>query len=984
MGKVLFAKYNRNRRKEFQISTTLYEENGKRYARKRAITAEAVGHVLGMKSSYEQLRDIYTNVALLEGSFDADSAVFEFLEGKNVTHMLLEAMEGKDKEQFLEQVKKLAAYIFDTQKPLADFEKTEQFTAVFGDIDIAGNSLPVTNIDLIFDNIVEKDGAYICLDYEWAFAFKVPADYVCYRSIHYFYTRNVGEIRSDISEKELMNACGIEDQAMEAYRSMEENFQRWVFGDDNYALRYVKENEDKVVQNHAGLVGRVLELQDEVEERNKHIEVLDNTLIYKEIQLRELERHVSELTRISGEKDQHIANLRKGYDRWIRISSPYRWAKLSVKKVLGKARALAQHQKKGRMEFQQFEHPKVSIVIPVYNQFEYTWKCLQSILENTGDISYEVIIGDDLSTDRTQRLGSLAEGIKIVRNRENLRFLKNCNNAAKEAKGDYILFLNNDTQVTPGWLSSLVELMESDERIGMVGSKLIYPDGTLQEAGGIIWRDASGWNYGRNDDASKPEYNYVREVDYISGAAIMIRHALWQEIGGFDELFAPAYCEDSDLAFEVRERGYKVVFQPKSVVVHFEGVSNGTDLSSGLKKYQVENSKKFREKWKQELENQYPDPQSLFCARERNYGKKVILFIDHYVPTYDKDAGSKTAFQYIKMFLKMGYLVKFVGDNFAQMEPYTTVLQQLGVEVLYGSWYATHIWEWIEENQDQIAIAYLNRPHVADKYIHFISRRTNIKIIYYGVDLEYLRQEREAQLTGDKEMLEKAKKSKKREELLLNEADMSYYPSQVEVDVINEWDPEIPVKAIIAFVYEEFQKKFSFVPKEREGLLFVGGFSHAPNADAVKWFIKEIFPLIRKKKEIPFYIAGSNAPEEIRQMEEEGVIYKGFVTEEELHELYHKVRMVVVPLRYGAGIKGKVVEALYWGMPVVVTSIGAEGITGIEDVAIVKDSAQDIANAVIEWYDDERLGPLAIKTQDYMKSHFSVEAAWNIIQEDFS
>ena len=263
---------------------------------------------------------------------------------------------------------------------------------------------------------------------------------------------------------------------------------------------------------------------------------------------------------------------------------------------------------------------------------------------------------------------------------KNLRFLLNCNNAAKYARGEYVLFLNNDTQVMENWLAPLVSLMESGERVGLVGSKLIYPDGRLQEAGGILWKDGSAWNFGHGQNPELPEFNYVKPVDYISGASIMLPRALWEEIGGFDESFAPAYCEDSDLAFTVQKMGYQVLYQPQSVVVHFEGVSNGTDTSTGLKHYQVVNQQKFREKWKDELDKHPENGQDLFYARDRSYGKKTVLVIDHYVPTFDQDAGSRTVFQYLKLFVSKGYNVKFIGDNFYRSEPYTSVLQQMGIE----------------------------------------------------------------------------------------------------------------------------------------------------------------------------------------------------------------------------------------------------------------------------------------------------------------
>lgn len=638
------------------------------------------------------------------------------------------------------------------------------------------------------------------------------------------------------------------------------------------------------------------------------------------------------------------------------------------------------------IEFSVFDKPTVSIVIPVYNQFSFTYACLKSILDNSGDVAYEIIIADDGSTDLTTDIERVVKNIHVAKTETNLRFLRNCNNAAQYAKGKYILFLNNDTKVQKDWLQPLVTLIEQDETIGMVGSKLVYADGRLQEAGGIIWNDGTGWNFGNRQDPEAPEYNYVKDVDYISGAAIMINADLWREIGGFDELFAPAYCEDSDLAFMVRKKGYRVVYQPKSVVVHYEGVSNGTDVTTGVKKYQVENSKKLCEKWKEEFKEQCDFEQDIFLARERSMGKKVVLFIDHYVPTFDNDAGSKTIFQYLKMFLSKGYVVKFVGDNFYQSEPYTTILQQMGIEVLYGNYYANNIFKWIKENERYIDFVFLNRPHISIKYIDFFCNETSIKTIYYGHDLHFLRNMREYELTGDAKKKKEAEEWKRKELYLMRHAAVSYYPSYVEENTIHEIDPSIHVKAITAYVFDEFKEQLQLDFSKREGIMFIGGFGHDPNLDAVLWFVNNIWHKIHEALGIPFYIVGSHAPLAVKELDgKDGIVVKGFVTEEELLELYEKCRISVVPLRYGAGVKGKVVEAIYNGIPVVTTSVGAEGIQCADEVLEVTDDEVEFANRVIEMYNDtDKLKKIAEKMQTVAREYFSIDAVWKIIEEDFN
>ena len=637
------------------------------------------------------------------------------------------------------------------------------------------------------------------------------------------------------------------------------------------------------------------------------------------------------------------------------------------------------------LEFPKFEKPLVSIVIPVYNQFAYTYACLKSIIENTQGIPYEVIIADDNSTDSTKSISNIIKNLVVIRNPENLRFLLNCNNAAQYAKGDYIHFLNNDTQVQPNWLTSLIVLMENDKTIGMIGSKLIYPDGRLQEAGGILWKDGSAWNYGNKSDPDLPEFNYVKEVDYISGASILIRSELWKQIGGFDTRYVPAYCEDSDLAFEVRKAGFKVVYQPKSLVVHFEGVSNGTDTNVGLKAYQVANSKKFFEKWKDTLKKEhFNNAENVFVARDRSRNKRGILVIDHYVPERDKDAGSKTVFQYLKLLSENGYNVKFLGDNFFPSQPYTDELEQMGIEVLYGNYYSKNWKRWIQTNCDHIKIYLLNRPHIAIKYIDFIKNNTDSKIIYYGHDLHFLREYREYILSHNEDMKISSEKWKKQELYLMRNSDLVFYPSSIEVEEIKKIDSTINVKVLSAYMYPVLPE-YTYNPLERKDIIFVGGFSHRPNVDAVKWFYDQIWPIVKTRiPDIRTYIIGSNPPNSIKNLNDERFVIKGFVSDDELDDFYKKCKIDIVPLRYGAGVKGKVVEAMWKQIPIVTTSIGAEGIPDVDNVLCIANDESSFAEKIISLYmNNELLINYSKNGKNCVDINFTEKSALKILETDF-
>ena len=625
------------------------------------------------------------------------------------------------------------------------------------------------------------------------------------------------------------------------------------------------------------------------------------------------------------------------------------------------------------------DSPLVSIVIPVYNHYKETYNCVKSIIEHTDSIEYEVIIGDDCSSDRTKDITDDFSNIIVNRNATNLGFTLNCNAASKRARGEYILFLNNDTVVTDNWLNSLVTLIESDNNIGMVGSKLVYPNGRLQEAGGILWSDGSAWNYGNNQDPTLPQFNYVKETDYISGASIMIRRSLFEEIGRFDERYAPAYCEDSDLAFEVRKHGFKVVYQPKSLVYHFEGVSNGKDLTKGMKAYQVTNLSKFLDKWKDILENEHkPNAVDVYHARDRTFGMKTIIVADNCLPEYDKDAGSRTIYQYIQLFKRMGLTVKFLCYNFYPLQPYTDILQQMGVEVLAGPWFLNNWKTWVDENADNIDYVFINRPHVAELFLPFFKEHTSAKIIYNLCDLHFLREMREYELTGDKKLLKRSNESKEKELKIIKDAYVSLTLSTYERDVLREYVPPEKIKIAPIFIYDDFTVHRH---GETDGIMFVGGFGHAPNIDAVKWFCNDVFPLIKEKlPDIKFYICGSKPTEDILNLASDDIIVTGYLTDEELLEMYRNRRVCVIPLRYGAGVKGKTIEAMYNSIPIVTTSTGIEGLPDIESYLKPFDSAEGFAEEVIRVYNSDCTGVIN-SYMKYIEDNYSLKKAERMFHE---
>ncbi len=627
------------------------------------------------------------------------------------------------------------------------------------------------------------------------------------------------------------------------------------------------------------------------------------------------------------------------------------------------------------LEFPPVISPDISIIIPVHNKFDYTYKCLASILFSSyaNESSFEVIVVDDCSEDLTTELPKIARNIKYIRNEINLGFLKSCNKGAQHADGKYVLFLNNDTEVYGNWVDEMHYVFENFDNVGLVGAKLIYPDGKLQEAGGIVWGNGSPWNYGRLKNPADPRYNYIREVDYCSGACIMVPKDLWDRIGGFDEDYSPAYYEDTDLAFKIRKEGYKTMYTPFAQIVHYEGISCGTDVNTGIKQYQKINEVKFKNKWISYFSKDYAKPSSdvVDIVKDRNIYYR-ILFVDYQLPMPDKEGGGYASFEEIKLLRSLGFKVTFIPDNMAYLSGYVEELQRLGVEVIYTPFYLS-VEEFIRKRGKEFDAFFIVRWYIARKYVDLIkSVNPDAKILLNLADLHFLRELREAVATKNKEMLNNAIRTREAELEILRRVDLALSYNEIEESVILSHNPDSTKVAKCPWVVYPVDKIAPF--DERKDIAFLGNYRHFPNISAVKFFASEVMPKLTKiLPDVKFLIYGSNVTEEIEELESENVIVKGFI--EDLSKLFQNCKIFVAPLLSGAGIKGKVLNALVYGVPSVLSPVAAEG-TGIRNglEAIVAEDVDEWVDAIYKLYKDKDLWQKLSKNAiEFVRNEYSFE-----------
>jgi GT2 family glycosyltransferase/glycosyltransferase involved in cell wall biosynthesis len=564
---------------------------------------------------------------------------------------------------------------------------------------------------------------------------------------------------------------------------------------------------------------------------------------------------------------------------------------------------------------------RVTILIPVHGQWHWTERCLKALaLTEAVDLASVVVI-DDASTDDTLANMGRFPWAEVRQAPKNLGFTRACNFGALGVETEFILFLNNDTEPLPGFLESLIACADSESDVGIVGSKLIYPDGILQEAGSIIWRDGSRHNYGKYQDADEYKYLMPRNVDYCSGASILVRTELFQELNGFDERFAPAYFEDVDLCFAARKLGFHTRYEPRSVVIHHEGGSHGRDVTKGLKAYQVTNKEKFCEKWKKELKD-HSAPYKIplrSASRSGHKVQRILLFADHLFLTPQNDAGSLRRLEILLICQEMGYEVVFCSAADSPLKHSAADLRRIGILTLAGE---EELREFLSEESDFVDLVFLSRARTAFSWLELINQlHPEIPVAFDTVDLHHVRELELAQIEiSDVDQL-RARATKRIELFLLEKTDVTIVVSDQEKKYLESFSPDSRIE-VIGTIHRIEEKVVAF--NERKGLLFVGSFLHQPNEDGLRWFFEEVWDHLDSAiRQDGLSIIGKNPPKKLVEEAPDGAKFLGWV--ESTDSYVDAARISLAPLRFGAGIKGKIGEAWSRGLPVIGTASAFRG-----------------------------------------------------------
>lgn len=599
-----------------------------------------------------------------------------------------------------------------------------------------------------------------------------------------------------------------------------------------------------------------------------------------------------------------------------------------------------------RVALPDVETPLVSVVMVTYGEAETALRAIETLVANT-DPCYELIVVDNASPDGTgDHLTAVLEGAVIVKNRDNAGFARGSNQGAELGRGAYLCFLNPDTFVEAGWLPPLLDVLERDASAGAVVPLFLHPDGRVQEAGSALDSDGSAISIGDGDDPRSFEARFRRLVDYGSAACLVVRADLFAEVDGFDTAYSPAYYEDVDLCFKLRERGFTTVFEPRSHVVHLRG--GGSRHAEAL---MTANRRIFTDRWSERLQLRRPlrsepgNPRVRLAARDAETLERILV-IDDRVPHHDRGSGDPRMAKLLAELVDLwpeARITLFAADP-VNAERYATPLLEQGIEVACAD---ERFDRWLDRRRYHYSVVLVSRASNIDRFERHLRRtQPQARRIYDIEALAFRRYEQEQNGA--------AARLRDLEREGIDGADVVLCVSEEEAAFARE-RTDVPVHVLPTYS-NVLERPPGF--DERQGVVFFGGFlagPGGPNEDAAVQLVEEVMPMIwETMPELELEIVGANPTQRVRDLQGRRVDVVGFVPDPA--ERLSRARVHVHPLRFGAGIKLKLIDTMAAGLPFVTTPTGAEGLGlgELEDVLVAEDPTE-LARLALELYRDPDL-----------------------------
>jgi GT2 family glycosyltransferase len=592
----------------------------------------------------------------------------------------------------------------------------------------------------------------------------------------------------------------------------------------------------------------------------------------------------------------------------------------------------------------------VSVIVPTMSQATHLATCLASLQQYApAGSSHEIVVVLNGATPAVRDVARTTAGIRIVESAVNRGFAGGCHLGVRASSGAFLTFLNDDVRVTRAWLDPLLETMRDRPRAGAVGPRVLGADDTVQEVGSIIWRDGSTRPLGRGLPASSLSWRWRRRVDYASACALLVRREAWDAVGGFDEGYHPAYYEDVDFCLALERSGYEVWVDPRSDVVHAESASTDPPFKRFLF---ARHHARLAERWPAALADRVRAPvdEGQLAGAERTAVERLqafdrrVLVVDDRVPRHGLGSGFDRMADAVLALAAAGMQVRCVSMEMAP--EFVPALAAAGVEVLDDP--ADDVLARELPASDVVIVSRPNNAARVQAVLATLPPGRRPRYVYDAEALYHRRLDRQASLEAG-------------EAAAVLRAQCTYWRT-VECGVAAHADAIVCVSRDEAAFFERsgapdvrvqtpWLRQASLTDGTLAGRADIGlvagwlAGAGSPNGDALEWFASEVLPLIAK--EVPWVrlrVTGT-LPSSLQHLEGLHVRAEGFV--DDLAGFYRHLRVAVAPLRFGAGVKLKTVEAVQHGVPVVATSVGAEGLESLGDAVVVRDAPDAFAEAIV-------------------------------------